>query len=585
VRLGIVLIHGYTGSPEDLLHLSSRLSADHGADSVNTVLLSGHDTAWVPFFDHRLFLDQISLAVERCRKEEREIILIGHSTGGILALSFLKEKGFPPALVILASVPRKIDTAYLQRWEKHRSGMKEVPFHSLASMISVINSVGREASGAYPVLIVHGEKDELVSPRDAEEWKRMFDGQVRSVIVPSAGHDIFRGAQTALAVDVVARSVRDVTFVLSGEENNAVSRLSLAEPEADNFLSSSGHSSGHLVRCPSGKKFMGEKPGPQPFADIEPVFANVEVTTRCNLRCRYCSRSFFGRQGRDMPAEVFERILDLLPHAYRITLVGLGEPLLHPEIVDFVAAASGRGRRVALVTNAMGLDGPLSLELIRAGLHSIAFSIDGADQEMAAEVREGTDLRKVIANIRQFMKISASTRYIPTAVFSAVSARTLAKLPQLIDTVADLGVNVLMMTDLNFAQNVPATLWKNIDERGKETLRKAVSYAFSRELPVLSVHGLEEFGLAERYKDFLLLPPDTLYSRSRERTWCDSPWQTVPVDVQGNVTVCDCQPEKVIGNLLDMPLSEIWNSEMMVEHRRNMLGVSPPKACSICPRF
>jgi len=38
--------------------------------------------------------------------------------------------------------------------------------------------------------------------------------------------------------------------------------------------------------------------------------------------------------------------------------------------------------------------------------------------------------------------------------------------------------------------------------------------------------------------------------------------QTVPVNVQGYVTVCDSQPEKTAGNLLNQPISEIWNNEI-----------------------
>ena len=584
MRPGIILIHGYTGSSEDLLPLSLRLSDDYGPDSVKIVSLSAHEKGDAPAFDRRTFMKEISLAVELCRLEGREIIMVGHSTGGTLMLSFLMEEKMSPAMVVLASVPRKIDFSYADRWEKHREGMKDVPFSSVAAMISVINSVSSKFSGSFPALIIHGKDDELVPCDEASEWEKVFDGHARSVIIPSAGHDIFRSANRQTAVDIIARAVRDMAVTLD-KEGRIISRLSAVEPEVRSFLNYSPGSSRHIAGCPSAEILIGGGPVLPPVLKNGPVFANVEITTRCNLKCKYCSRSFLNKEGKDMPKEVFQRIIDSLPHAYRITLVGLGEPLLHPEITDIVSFAAGRGRRVALVTNAMQLDAPFSEKLIKAGLSSIAFSIDAAEQDMASELRTGTDLKRVIANIRNFVEIARSTRNVSIAVFSAVSACSVKKLPSLIDIVADLGVNVLMMTDLNFEQNVSDTLWKNINAGGIEIIRKTVSHAFSRKLPVLSVHGLEEFGLAERYRDFLLLPPDKLYSRSAKRTWCHSPWQTVPVNVQGDVTVCDCQPEKTIGNLIDQPISEIWNNEIMVEHRKGMLGDSPPKACSICPRF
>jgi len=82
-----------------------------------------------------------------------------------------------------------------------------------------------------------------------------------------------------------------------------------------------------------------------------------------------------------------------------------------------------------------------------------------------------------------------------------------------------------------------------------------------------------------------ILQSDSLFRRSPERRWCCSPWQTVPVNVEGKVTVCDCQPERIVGDLLNQSLAEIWNGEMMMAQRRDMLAQSPPAVCSICPRF
>ncbi|MBI4710002.1 MAG: radical SAM protein, partial [Nitrospirae bacterium] len=369
------------------------------------------------------------------------------------------------------------------------------------------------------------------------------------------------------------------------QEIKAISRLSDIEPAIKKYLAVSPLSKRHLSECPSGRLAADNKPLLKPVVKNEPVLANIEITTRCNLVCKYCARSIYKKEACDMPREMFSNILDMLPHAYRVTLVGLGEPLLHPHIIDIIADASSRGRRVGIVTNAMSLDMALSKELIRAGLKSIAFSVDGSNQETASFVRQGTDFHRVIDNIKTFTELSAFKKHISTAVFTAVSAKTFQHLEQLIDVVAQLGVKVLMLSDLNFRQNVNDSLCKNADDRVKLTVKNAITYAFLKKLPVLSVHGLEEFGLAKRYKNFLLLPPAQLYQRSATRTYCCSPWQTIPVDVHGIMTVCDCQPENIAGNLFARPFSEIWNGKTMVQYRRRMLSLNPPAICKICPRF
>jgi MoaA/NifB/PqqE/SkfB family radical SAM enzyme/alpha-beta hydrolase superfamily lysophospholipase len=584
---GIVLVHGYSGSPDAFLPLAQALSAAHGSNAVTIVCLPGHGGGRTPVFDQAAFIATIADAIQQYQRDGRTVIVLGHSTGGILALAALKGLAEAPRLLILASVPKRIDPAYLERWGRHRTGKGDIPFASVANMVSLINAVGsKQAQGTFPVLVLHGSKDDLVPLREAVRWEQCgFEGPVRSVAIPEAGHELFEGPNKELAVDIVARAVADLLGPVTGEDEQMLTALSMVEPEAERFFLRSPLSRRHVARCPSGYSTGGRPATLSPVVGTEPVFANIEITTRCNLRCTYCARTRSGPQGTDMPAETFFSILGLLPHAYRVTLVGLGETLLHPSVVDLVAGASQQGRRVALVTNAMLLDRSLSRELLKAGLESIAFSIDGPNQDAASDVRPGTDLARVIDNIRTFVEQSKATRGISTAVFAAVSLATAPYLEDLVDLAAGLGVHVLMLSDLNYKENREQALWKNIDDAAAFQIRNGVARAFQKNLPVLSVRGLEEFGLWKRYGKFLLLPPEQLYQRSAKHAWCYSPWQTVPVGVAGEVTLCDCQPGVSVGNILDRPLAAVWNSEVMIEHRRRMLGPDPPEACRVCPRF
>ena len=286
-----------------------------------------------------------------------------------------------------------------------------------------------------------------------------------------------------------------------------------------------------------------------------------------------------------MPRDRFGRLLDLLPHAWRVTLAGLGEPLLHPDVAGLVSEASSRGRRVAIVTNAVLLTEEMSRRLIDAGLDAITFSLDTADIGTASAVRAGAALETSIGNIRTFAAVSSETRPVAKAVFSAVSSSTVPHLERLVETVARLGVDALMLSDLNFQANLSRTVWKNADDRTKAAIHRSIRKAFSLRLPVLSVTGLEEFAPATRYRDHLLIPPSRLYERRNRRRFCLSPWQTLPVDVEGAATPCDCRPGEPFGNVLDQPFGELWNGSRMRDHRRRMLEESPPGACAACPRF
>jgi MoaA/NifB/PqqE/SkfB family radical SAM enzyme/pimeloyl-ACP methyl ester carboxylesterase len=587
VSAGILLVHGYSGSPDSLVPLAARLEPVFGKRNTTLLCLPGHGAGQVPAFLRQTFIESLIAAAAEIRNQGKKLILVGHSTGGALALAAQNVGATAPDLLILASVPKKIDTSYLARWNRHRAGMREIDFPSIANLVSLVNTAGSlRFDTPFPVVIMQGAQDELVPAETAAAWEQgSFAGPVRTVIVPGGDHDLFRGPNAALAADVVTRSIQDFLRPSSSPERQVIEKIGAGEPEAFSFLKHSPFSMGHLAACPSGLAVADLPAGLSPHAATEPVFANIEITTRCNLRCAYCARTIRGTEAGDMAVDTFKSVLGMLPHAYRITLVGLGETLMHPNVVDIVAHAASIGRRVALVTNAMLLDEGLSRELLKAGLESIVFSLDGATQEIASRVRPGSDLDRVTGNIRRFVGLSRAIRPISTAVFSAVSTETVSDLPRLVELVSGLGVHVLMLSDLNFRENLNRTVWKNATGEAAAQVRTAVTTAFGKNLPVLSVRGLEEFGLWKRYDKFLLLPPAQLFQRSLQRTWCCSPWQTVPVNVRGEVTICDCQPDLEAGNLLEKPLSEIWNNGVFVPFRQRMLSADPPEACRICPRF
>ena len=89
----------------------------------------------------------------------------------------------------------------------------------------------------------------------------------------------------------------------------------------------------------------------------------IEVTTRCVLRCVMCPRVALAQQWRemDLPWETFHRIACAFPLAQHVHLQGWGEPLLHPRLFDMIALAKEAGCRAGLTTNGMRLDQDVSI--------------------------------------------------------------------------------------------------------------------------------------------------------------------------------------------------------------------------------
>lgn len=587
--LGIVLVHGYMGSPENLAPLAVALT-DQG-HHVESVCLPGHGEAKTPAFTETAFLTEIAAAIDRQQAVGRKLVLLGHSTGGNLLLAEISRRlAVDPRrldtllLLILCSTPPRIDLSYAERWSQHTQG-RESRFDDLAALVSLINRPLRQPTLPLPspVLVIHGEADELVPVDDAELWRQnRLHAPQRQARIAGGRHHLFAGTGDKQAIDIIGLAMADATRRCT--ETSAAPQATL--PEMQCFCATWPDSTPHLLNSPAGKRWQGQDFSATPVADCQPTIANIEITTRCTLGCAACARTHKKLQSRHMGRDDFRRILAHLPHAGRVVLVGLGEPLLHPEVVDFIRIAAAGQRHVGLVTNAMALNADMAEQLCASGLASLTFSLDAISQATADQVRQGSDMVQIRAHILGFMaEKHRQDSPIATAVFTALGSENVGEFAAIVDFVAEAGIDALMVTDLNFAANQQRSLHQQLTPKHAEPLRQALRHAAARRLPVLSVWGLEEWALDERPLDYLLLRGEQIARRSNRHRQCLSPWQSIPVNVDGHLTLCDCQPDAVIGNIHSDALSDWWNGPAMTAHRQRMLSDNPPEACLVCPRF
>jgi len=90
----------------------------------------------------------------------------------------------------------------------------------------------------------------------------------------------------------------------------------------------------------------------------------------------------------------------------RVTLSRLGEPLLHPSLIEIIRYAKKVGiRNVSMVCNATLLTEERAREIILSGLDLISFSVDANSKETFEKIRPGSNFDDVVSNIKRFIMI------------------------------------------------------------------------------------------------------------------------------------------------------------------------------------
>jgi MoaA/NifB/PqqE/SkfB family radical SAM enzyme len=132
----------------------------------------------------------------------------------------------------------------------------------------------------------------------------------------------------------------------------------------------------------------------------------IELTTRCPLRCRMCIREGLpGWKSHDMPMAEFRKLVPCFEVVQNVVLEGWGEPLLHPHLLEAVRLVKQQGARAGFVTSGKGLSQDYSRELIDAGVDFLGFSLAGATAATHNAIRVNSDFQELLKSIRQLVKI------------------------------------------------------------------------------------------------------------------------------------------------------------------------------------
>lgn len=157
----------------------------------------------------------------------------------------------------------------------------------------------------------------------------------------------------------------------------------------------------------------------------------MDVTEVCNLACIHCSHPTFKKSehyaGRYLDPELNRKMVEEVQtsgrgHTQYIRYTSNGEPLVHPQIYDFLDdAVQHSSVMVTLTTNGTILNEKRIEKLLASGLHLVDVSIDAFIPETYAKVRVNGDLDVTKRNVLKLLELKRQARVATRIVVSFVS--------------------------------------------------------------------------------------------------------------------------------------------------------------------
>jgi len=184
-------------------------------------------------------------------------------------------------------------------------------------------------------------------------------------------------------------------------------------------------------------------------ANLKEIY--IEITSKCNLNCKMCFRRFWKDKVLDMPKDKFLKILDDLkafPKLETVYIGGIGEPLMHPNILEIIENVKSRGLRIELGTNGTLLH-ELSEDFVRLNVDRVTVSIDAPDPAVYRDIR-GTDFASVESNVlflQEVKKREKSSK--PNVAIEVVAMKSnVLVLPNILPLASKLGINDILISNL-----------------------------------------------------------------------------------------------------------------------------------------
>lgn len=287
-----------------------------------------------------------------------------------------------------------------------------------------------------------------------------------------------------------------------------------------------------------------------------PFSATIEIGDDCNLDCIHCYRG--DKESSYWNADTFERCLVALRKlgTLHITITG-GEPLVHPNIFEFINIAKKYGFVISLQSNLTHNVQLLEKALSDASLKDIAVSLYSTDEVIHDSITKVSgSCKKTKANI-----IYLVTHNFPVTVncpIMTINKNTIKETKAFCDS---LGI------DCNFAFKIIPSL-----SNKRETLKLN---CFTSEL----LHECMKDPAIKLYDNVL----ENIHKSGPDKRYCQTGFRSITFDAQGNLLICNAYRKKC-GNIENLSVKSLWDSSAVLNEWRDTLSLVNP-TCASCAAY
>lgn len=313
-----------------------------------------------------------------------------------------------------------------------------------------------------------------------------------------------------------------------------------------------------------------------PWFVFYPRYFELEVTTRCDLRCTMCEHTYWREESRDLKFEQFKKIIDQFPKLKWLGTTGIGTSFLNRDYLRMLEYAKSKGVYIELFDPCHRLNEGLAGRIVKERLLDRLFiSLDGATKGTYEKIRIGADFDAVVGNIKNLVEIKRrhKTSFPEVSFHFIISKDNYREVPAFIELVHEIAgrdnIGVMFTHLMHPFDEIKDMVFEIPGDIKKEAKRLAKKYR------IRDIWGKN--------------------ARSKKQPIGKCTEWTMPfIFSDGSVIPCcagneansrEFQVKTRLGNILEEPFEKIWKGEAYRRLRDMVHEGKVPVQCRSCPGY
>jgi SynChlorMet cassette radical SAM/SPASM protein ScmE len=313
-----------------------------------------------------------------------------------------------------------------------------------------------------------------------------------------------------------------------------------------------------------------------------PRSVDIDITTRCNLRCIYCAHfDSAGDVHEDLPASdwiTFFRELGSLA-VMEVTLGG-GEPFVRPDIMEIVQGIVDNRMRFSLLSNGTLITDNIAKEIAATKrCNMVQISLDGATPAVHDACRGPGSFHRAVKGIRHLQNHGTQV-----TIRVTITHQNVHELDNIISFILD---------DLEIASlSTNAAGYFGLCRHHRDEVQLTIEdrcramsdlVRLSKEYPGRIKANAGPFFEAERFHqiDQAIKSNQGSIPGRGFLTGCGCTWEKIAVRADGVIVPCTLLPEAELGRINHDSLSTIWQTHPKLQEMRSWYRI-PLESFSFC---